>query len=157
MPSSLLKKWEKAALNYKLKDLAQVESTMCSASIRIMGDHSFGDKENEAYGVALAIAKPDTVSIPVQRKDLEELYFVIAGKGEVWLKDIESEKEKVVVLKPGTIIQIPSTSVVQYRNTGKKNLILLVPTNPPYGVIGKKTNWKIEKVFEVGKWQWKES
>jgi mannose-6-phosphate isomerase-like protein (cupin superfamily) len=157
LPSFVFSRWKAAALNYKLKDVSRIDSMLCAASIRVMGDHSFGKEEDEAYGAALAIAKPWVVSIPVQRKDLEEFYVVISGVGEVWLKDIKTDEEKVITLQPGVTVKIPSASIVQYRNTGEKNLILFVPTNPPYGVIGKRTNWQIEKQFENGKWPWKKS
>lgn len=154
-PADVFDEWKNSALNYKLKDIGRVDSPLCSALIRIMGDQSYGKKEDDAYGVALAIAESGTVSIPVQRKDLNEFYFIISGKGEVWLKDIKSGDEKVFELKPGVAVEIPSASIVQYRNTGKEKLIMLVPTSPPYNVIGKRTNWNIEKQFKKGKWEFK--
>lgn len=152
---SVLAKWKKTALNFGLKDEERVNSSPCSAFIRIMGDHKYANDEHEAYGVVYAIVEPRTVSRPIQRAELDEYYFVVAGEGEVWLKDVQSQNETITKLKPGVAVKVPSTHIVQYRNTGKTLLVLLVPTNPPYRIVGKRTSWNIEKLFETGKWKFK--
>lgn len=153
--SDVFATWGKHALEYRLKDFKRMDSPLCAAKIRIMGDHYYGDTEKEGYGIVYAIAEPGTVSIPVQREDLDEFYLVVAGQGEVWLYDVDSKEESVTALKPGVAVKIPRTCIVQYRNTGEGELVLLVPTNPPYNVIGKKTGWKIEKICERYNWPYK--
>ncbi len=153
LSSRILDDWKAAALKLELEDQFRTESTACLASIRVMGDQSYGDGEDEAYGVVIANAQPGTISEPVRRPDLDEHYLIISGIGKVWLNDEASGEEKVIELLPGKTAFIPRTSIIQFRNTGDDDLIFLVPTTPPYNVVAKKVGFENVAVpFPKGKW-----
>lgn len=65
-----------------------------------------------------------------RHKTVEQIWYVISGEGEMWLKDqdgLETESK----LAPGTAITVPLGYAFQFRNTGKKDLeIFIVNTTP---------------------------
>lgn len=75
----------------------------------------------------LAIARLDPgKTIEAHRDPMEEIYFVVAGEGEMTVDD---ETRHV---KPGDAVWIPTGSLHSLTNSGKEDLIILVPSAPAW-------------------------
>ena len=70
------------------------------------------------------------VSIPVEHRTVEEVWFFLAGAGQVWRK--QSEREQVLEVSPGVSLTIPLGTRFQLRNTGEVPLEFLIATTPPW-------------------------
>jgi mannose-6-phosphate isomerase-like protein (cupin superfamily) len=70
------------------------------------------------------------VSVAVRHRTVEELWFVVAGRGEMWRGD---EGDGVVVdLRPGLSLTIPVGTAFQFRSTGDEPLAAVAVTMPPW-------------------------
>ena len=69
-------------------------------------------------------------SIPVAHRQVEEIWYVVEGVGEVWREN--SEAEETVHVKPGTSLTVPPQTAFQFRNTGTGPLCFLIVTMPPW-------------------------
>lgn len=152
LPKELFDKWEQFISKGKLKYIWEGDAGSCSSTVKVLGDHGNEDQPNNV-GVVLAIAKsPSAVSVPVIRENLDEHYFVISGKGEIWLKNPEDGEEEISILEPGVAKLIPRKWPIQFRGTDvEKPLILLVVTNPPYRTI--QHLGPVETVLDEGYWK----
>lgn len=81
-------------------------------------------------GMAHCTLPPGAVSLAVRHKTIEELWYVIGGRGEVWRK--LGEREEVVAVAPGTCLGIPTGAHFQFRNTGAAPLTFVMATMPPW-------------------------
>lgn len=70
------------------------------------------------------------VSIPVRHRTVEEVWFFLAGEGQVWRK--QGENEVVLDARPGLSLTIPLGTQFQFRNTGDVPLEFLITTTPPW-------------------------
>jgi mannose-6-phosphate isomerase-like protein (cupin superfamily) len=70
------------------------------------------------------------VSSPVAHRNVEEIWYVLEGEGEVWRRNTASEE--VVRVSGGTSLTIPPRTAFQFRNTGTIPLCLLIATMPPW-------------------------
>ena len=70
------------------------------------------------------------VSIPVTHRRVEEVWFFLAGEGQVWRK--QGEREQVLDARPGHSLTIPLGTHFQFRNTGAAPLEFLITTTPPW-------------------------
>ena len=73
---------------------------------------------------------PDSTSIPVSHRTIDEIWYFIGGKGEIWRK--QGSREEVVKVDPGVCLSIPKKTHFQFRNTGHEPLIILIVTMPPW-------------------------
>ncbi len=73
---------------------------------------------------------PGLVSIPVAHRTVEELWYVVGGRGEMWRRD--SEGEEVIEMEPGVCISIPLGTAFQFRSTGDVALTAVATTMPPW-------------------------
>ena len=74
---------------------------------------------------------PGVVSEATMHKTVEELWFITAGKGEMWRK--LGDVEEVVELQPGLSLSIPVGTNFQYRNTSDEDpLEAVAVTMPPW-------------------------
>jgi mannose-6-phosphate isomerase-like protein (cupin superfamily) len=69
-------------------------------------------------------------SSPVFHLNVEEIWYVIEGQGEVWRK--AGELEDLVRVSAGTSLTIPPRTSFQFRNTGPGPLCILIVTMPPW-------------------------
>jgi len=81
-------------------------------------------------GMALCTLPPGGVSQAVRHKSIEELWYVTAGKGQVWRK--LGDREEVVDAMPGTCLAIPTGAHFQFRNTGEGPFSFIMATMPPW-------------------------
>lgn len=110
-----------------------------SSEIRLLSSVKYG-------GVAHCVLPPRKVSIPVKHKTVEEIWYVLEGKGEMWRKN--EKEEKIIQLSKGTSLTIPTGTSFQFRNTARDSLKILIATMPPWpgGDEAVKVNgrWKIK-------------
>jgi mannose-6-phosphate isomerase-like protein (cupin superfamily) len=70
------------------------------------------------------------VSRAVAHRTVEELWFFIAGEGEVWRR--RGALEETVTVAPGIALTIPLGTHFQFRNTGSGPLEFIIVTMPPW-------------------------
>lgn len=73
---------------------------------------------------------PGAVSLAVTHRTVEELWYVLAGAGELWRA--QDGREQVVPLLPGTAHTIPLGAHFQFRNPGAEPLAFVIVTMPPW-------------------------
>lgn len=74
--------------------------------------------------------QPGGCSLAVTHRTVEELWYVLAGSGEIWRR--QGGDEAVTVLAPGTAISIPLGTHFQFRCTGNGPLDIVIVTIPPW-------------------------
>jgi len=70
------------------------------------------------------------VSVPVSHRTVEEIWFFVAGAGEVWRK--LADREEISEARPGFSLTIPLGTHFQFRNTGAEALEFIIVTLPPW-------------------------
>jgi mannose-6-phosphate isomerase-like protein (cupin superfamily) len=80
--------------------------------------------------LALFTLPPGAVAKPVAHRTVEELWYVISGRGRMWRK-LEGRKE-VVDLTVGVSLSIPIGTHFQFRCDGAEPLTILGATMPPW-------------------------
>ncbi len=73
---------------------------------------------------------PGLVSIAVAHKTVEEIWYFLAGKGEMWRR--EGDYVEVVSVQPGVSISIPQGTAFQFRSQGPDALTAVAITMPPW-------------------------
>lgn len=70
------------------------------------------------------------VSKPVAHQTVEELWYFVAGRGEMWRRDRDTED--TVAVHPGVSISIPVGTAFQFRAGGEGPLEAVGVTMPPW-------------------------
>ncbi|HUG80852.1 MAG TPA: cupin domain-containing protein, partial [Bryobacterales bacterium] len=70
------------------------------------------------------------ISLAVAHKSVEEIWYFLEGRGEVWRK--QGEDEEVTTAVPGVSLAIPAGAHFQFRNTGAIPLRFLCVTVPAW-------------------------
>jgi mannose-6-phosphate isomerase-like protein (cupin superfamily) len=83
-----------------------------------------------AGGMAHFELKAGATSRAVSHRTVEEIWFVISGRGEMWRK--QGEREEVVALEPGVCLTIPLGTHFQFRASGTNSLAAVGVTMPPW-------------------------
>ena len=73
---------------------------------------------------------PGRVSLAIAHRTVEEVWYVTAGRGQVWRK--QDDRELVVDVEPGTALTIPIGAHFQFRATGSEPLRFVMCTMPPW-------------------------
>ncbi len=71
-----------------------------------------------------------TASKAVMHRTVEEIWYIVAGEGEMWRAD--SRQEIVIALRPGLSLTIPVGTSFQFRSTGTSALEAVAITMPPW-------------------------
>jgi mannose-6-phosphate isomerase-like protein (cupin superfamily) len=79
-------------------------------------------------GLCQCILPAGATGKATSHKTVEELWFFLEGRGEVYRRGINDNKELPV--GPGMSLVIPSATVFQFRNTGEVPLKFLIATMP---------------------------
>jgi mannose-6-phosphate isomerase-like protein (cupin superfamily) len=74
--------------------------------------------------------EPGQTSIAVAHRSVEELWYVVSGRGEMWRK--QAEREEVTHLAPGSCVSIPSGTAFQFRCSGDEPFSSVAVTMPPW-------------------------
>jgi mannose-6-phosphate isomerase-like protein (cupin superfamily) len=73
---------------------------------------------------------PGRSSSAVAHRTVEEMWFVLRGRGEMWRK--QGDQEEVVSLEPGVSLSIPVGTRFQFRCVGDGALEVVGVTMPPW-------------------------
>lgn len=73
---------------------------------------------------------PGETSTAVAHRTVEEIWFVLAGRGEMWRR--AGQQEEMVALEPGVCLTIPRGTRFQFRATGSAPLAAVGVTMPPW-------------------------
>ena len=73
---------------------------------------------------------PGQTSAPVAHRTIEEIWYFLRGRGEMWRK--LNEQEEVVAVAPGVCLTIPLGTHFQFRSFGPEPLAALGITMPPW-------------------------
>ncbi len=74
--------------------------------------------------------QPGQVSAAMTHRSVEELWYVVAGRGRMWRRD--AAREEVVVLEPGMCLSVPLGTAFQFRCEGETPLMAVAVTMPPW-------------------------
>jgi mannose-6-phosphate isomerase-like protein (cupin superfamily) len=69
-------------------------------------------------------------SSAVVHRTVEEIWFVISGRGEMWRK--QGEREETVALEPGVCLTIPAGTQFQFRASSSEAVAAIGITMPPW-------------------------
>lgn len=73
---------------------------------------------------------PGKTAVAVTHRTVEEIWFVLSGKGEMWRK--QGEREEVVTLEPGVCLTIPLGTHFQFRAAPDQPVAAVAITMPPW-------------------------
>jgi mannose-6-phosphate isomerase-like protein (cupin superfamily) len=73
---------------------------------------------------------PGETSIAVVHRTIEEIWFFVGGRGEMWRA--HEEREEVVEVEPGIALTIPVGTRFQFRALGSEPLAAIGVTMPPW-------------------------
>ena len=94
-------------------------------------------------GVAHFELAPGQTSTATTHRTVEEIWFFLSGRGEMWRK--QDGREEVVPVDPGVCLTIPLGTHFQFRSFGYEPLAALGVTMPPWPGEG-------EAIVVQGKW-----
>jgi len=83
------------------------------------------------------------VSTAVTHRTVEEIWYVVRGRGEMWRR--QGAREEVVALEPGICLTVPLGAHFQFRADGQEALAVLGVTMPPWPGAG-------EAIVVTGPW-----
>ena len=66
----------------------------------------------------------------VQHRTVEEIWFFLSGRGEIWRRN--EAGEEIVAALPGLSITIPLGTAFQFRALGDEPLVFVAITMPPW-------------------------
>jgi mannose-6-phosphate isomerase-like protein (cupin superfamily) len=73
---------------------------------------------------------PHGTSTAISHRTVEEIWFVVAGRGEMWRR--QGEREEIVTLEVGVCVTIPRETRFQFRALGDAPLAAVGLTMPPW-------------------------
>jgi mannose-6-phosphate isomerase-like protein (cupin superfamily) len=73
---------------------------------------------------------PGAVSKAVVHRSVEEIWYVVSGRGRMWRR--LGAREEIAALTPGTSLTIPVGTWFQFRADGAEPLVAVGVTLPPW-------------------------
>jgi mannose-6-phosphate isomerase-like protein (cupin superfamily) len=70
------------------------------------------------------------VSRPVTHRTVEEIWYVLSGRGDLWRR--QEGRERIEALKPGMSVTIPLGTAFQFRAEPDEPLCFVAVTMPPW-------------------------
>ncbi len=86
---------------------------------------------------------PGQTSIAVAHRTVEEIWFFLGGRGEMWRK--QGDREEVVAVDAGVCVTIPLGTDFQTRSFGPEPLNAVAVTMPPWP--GEGEAYKVEGLW----------
>ncbi len=84
----------------------------------------------ESGGMAHFELAPGQTSTAVSHRTVEEIWYILTGRGEMWRK--LNDREEVVPIGPGVCLTIPLGTHFQFRSFGDEPLAAVGVTIPPW-------------------------
>jgi carboxymethylenebutenolidase len=81
-------------------------------------------------GMAQFELAPGQTSTAVSHRTVEEIWLIVAGRGEMWRR--QGDREEIVSLEPGICLTIPVGTRFQFRSSGSSPLGAVGVTMPPW-------------------------
>ncbi|MBM3521499.1 MAG: cupin domain-containing protein [Alphaproteobacteria bacterium] len=94
-------------------------------------------------GMAHFELAPGKVARAITHRTVEEIWFVVAGRGEMWRR--QGAREEIVALEPGVCLTIPLGTHFQFRAAPDSAVAAVAITMPPWPGMD-------EAVFVEGPW-----
>lgn len=69
-------------------------------------------------------------SLAVTHRTVEEIWFVLSGRGELWRR--QGGREEIVQLEPGACLSIPLGTDFQFRASDAEGVAVVAITMPPW-------------------------
>jgi mannose-6-phosphate isomerase-like protein (cupin superfamily) len=89
---------------------------------------------------------PGQVSRAVAHRTVDEIWFVLQGRGEMWRK--QGQREESISLEPGVCLTIPAGTRFQFRCLGEAPLQVIGVTMPPWP--GEQQAYAVEGIWTPG-------
>jgi mannose-6-phosphate isomerase-like protein (cupin superfamily) len=70
------------------------------------------------------------VSLAVVHRTVEEVWFVLAGRGQMWRK--QGQREEIAALEPGVCLTVPVGTHFQFRAAESEAVSAVAITMPPW-------------------------
>lgn len=70
------------------------------------------------------------ISIAVAHRTIDEVWFFVGGRGEMWRR--LGQEEEVVTVEPGVCLTVPVGTRFQYRAVGPDPLTAIAVATPPW-------------------------
>jgi mannose-6-phosphate isomerase-like protein (cupin superfamily) len=83
-------------------------------------------------------------SVAVRHRSVEEIWYFLGGRGEMWRKS--GDDEAIVPVSPGVCVTIPLGTAFQFRATGEEPLAAIGVTIPSWPGAG-------EALIASGPWE----
>jgi mannose-6-phosphate isomerase-like protein (cupin superfamily) len=96
-------------------------------------------------GLAVFSLQPDSVSKAVAHQTVEELWYVLSGRGRIWRK--LGWQEEIDEIDAGVSLSIPTGTQFQFRCDSPEPLTVLGATMPPWP--GEDEAYLVEGVWEA--------
>lgn len=96
-------------------------------------------------GMAHFELPPGQTSRAVTHRTVEEIWFFLSGRGEMWRRQ-NGQPEIIVPVEPGVCLTIPLGTHFQFRSLGAEPLAALGVTMPPWP-------GEAEAILVEGKWE----
>ena len=81
-------------------------------------------------GMAHFSLAPGEIAAAVVHRTVEEIWFVLSGRGQMWRR--QNERTETVDLVPGVCLTIPLGTHFQFRAVGEEPLAAVAVTMPPW-------------------------
>jgi mannose-6-phosphate isomerase-like protein (cupin superfamily) len=81
-------------------------------------------------GLAVFSLQPDSVSKAVAHRTVEEIWYVLSGRGRIWRK--LGHEEEIDEINAGVSLSIPTGTQFQFRCDSSEPLTVLGATMPPW-------------------------
>lgn len=75
---------------------------------------------------------PGQISLAVRHRTVEEIWYVVGGRGQMWRHTGDPERGEVVDLVPGVCLTVPLGTTFQFRADGDAPLAAVGVTMPPW-------------------------
>ncbi len=83
-----------------------------------------------AGGMARFELPAGATSRAVTHRSVEEIWFVVSGRGEMWRR--QGEREAIVTLEPGLCLTLPRGTQFQFRASPVEAVAAVAVTMPPW-------------------------
>ncbi|HUA27742.1 MAG TPA: cupin domain-containing protein [Streptosporangiaceae bacterium] len=86
----------------------------------------------------------------VAHRTVDEIWYVLTGRGQMWRRDRGSEREETVELSPGICLSIPVGTCFQFRASPDGPLAVVCVTMPPWP--GEDEAFEVPGAWSPGAW-----